>query len=1303
MKRSLILCAAVTLTLVSFAAEYTWKGGSSGVWADSGNWEGDGGWPKAGDTAVFTATTEITGDGFDISKDGAEAENLVLSIAAGATLTMNVSISGEGGVERTGDGTLKLMKTNPFTGVFISHGTTAQALGRTYVYASDALGTDSADFYYDYRVDKTKPSTSTYAPLYLDAGGGTLTNSCEISISYNNNAMNNGLNFSNGKFVFNGKVKALGRMDVGVASNVTEIRFNEECEFSSGAWVDMTGFPSGCHVYFAKAWKPTAAWYCSSSSCTFHFGSQGNDFIYYTSRTIDNTLVYYGMAQTKYVCETNDVFTSRTRLGSFGWDNGTSSNESRIDLNGFDQRFPVLKDGSTSTATDFGFTSPVDRPAAQVILEGKYVNDIWYTGWFFGKAGLCWNPSDDSTKKLFVLSNAVSATSGDLTVGNGSLRLAGTASFTGLGKLTVGATGVLEVEQGAGTKFLTQAAEVADGGKIRLGRGVRITCKSLTVGGQEIPEGVYRATEDESDFLEGEGELEVWTGEAIAFTAAAGDWNDPANWSLGRVPGERDAVTVTGAKKVLFGETAGASPRLRALYLEGGATLTFSTNWNTCVNADEIRIDNATVTCTGGFTNELDKTRIWLACETLTVTATGKIDADKQGWSGGLMTGEPDVSGNVHVQVSNCDGLKRGGWGPGRGRTDYMPAAHFGIGGWGAYSNARCLCYDDPFEPREPGSGGFGMGDEQYGVIHVNKTSSNGGGAIRIEATGKVTVDGQVLASAGGVCTHWYFNKSANCNNGGSGGSVYIRCAQIAGTGEIRADGGDGNYAVKDYCNYEPTLVSNPALPGGGGGIAICYDPAVQPAGACRGLTISAVGGTFRGVQVENKSGSPMIEGTVRRFGTMDRYRTDAEPGTLVFTDDKLVADTIGTGLSGRLVNLQEYVHEGDLNLTYGHVRFATTGVTVRVTGNLTIDGEWARLDLGGVYTVTNWAMMPYVSAGDRPVSLTVDGDVTVRNGAALGVYAGATGFASWGGEVAVGGTFTVGAGGHVYPTTDFGNGGSPHFVAGAFALEEGGEVDADWRGGSGGWSSGDYNKYAQSSGGIGPASGGKYGAGYEGGGGGHGGNGGWSLKDGAVYPNADWRTAYGQVNDDCYQPTHAGAGGGCGGYGRGGAGGGVFHLASTGTVSVAGRISANGLHPSVSNMYDFYAGAGAGGTIFLAGGTLTGAATAVLSAHGGDSGVGNRSGHVSACGAGGRVSLWGGYGRVLNGEKYKARHNATEPVFADGNGLIDWQADLPDVSGGTNILRTTEIDQYPATHGAAGTFFFNVATDLPGTLLFVR
>lgn len=150
------------------------------------------------------------------------------------------------------------------------------------------------------------------------------------------------------------------------------------------------------------------------------------------------------------------------------------------------------------------------------------------------------------------------------------------------------------------------------------------------------------------------------------------------------------------------------------------------------------------------------------------------------------------------------------GYGPG-GAFNYR-----GGGGYGGVGGVRSgsiggVVYGSSNAPVSPGSAGGAYNPSP------GHPGCAGGGAVRILASGTVTVDGTITAD--GATTA----PIGNTFGAGSGGGIYLYCRTFAGSaGTIRARGGSGGYAN-----------------GGGGRIAIwrAYDSAA-------GMTVSAAAGT---------------------------------------------------------------------------------------------------------------------------------------------------------------------------------------------------------------------------------------------------------------------------------------------------------------------------------------------------------------------------------------------------------------------------------------------------------------------------
>ena len=346
-----------------------------------------------------------------------------------------------------------------------------------------------------------------------------------------------------------------------------------------------------------------------------------------------------------------------------------------------------------------------------------------------------------------------------------------------------------------------------------------------------------------------------------------------------------------------------SSPRFASVAVAGTLVMT---NWTTCLNADAVTINNGGIlTCGAAARTMADMSRVWVNCTDLTIAAGGKINVDGKGYLGlpksdaGYANGHgPGAAPHVYNR-----GTSHGGYGSQKVIADY-----------GEYGTA--MPYDDPAAPVEPGSSGV---RSKWG------RGGSGGGCILVAASGAVTVNGSVLASGESSTSS---GNSTNHDTAGSGGSVYITCGTIVGSGTIRADGGSGDDPTQTY----------PGMVAAGGCIAIHYDTAAQTAAAVTGMTISADAGHWRGSN--NKT----------TCVNADKKQCEADVGTLYFSDGKILDALLGNGLTGQIWGVASYSRAGNLDFTYGHVRFAEEGADVSIGGDLTLGGTASRLEIGGAF-----------------------------------------------------------------------------------------------------------------------------------------------------------------------------------------------------------------------------------------------------------------------------------------------------------------------------------------------------------------
>ena len=659
-----------------------------------------------------------------------------------------------------------------------------------------------------------------------------------------------------------------------------------------------------------------------------------------------------------------------------------------------------------------------------------------------------------------------------------------------------------------------------------------------------------------------------------------GDWNDERNWvdgdGLKGAPTEAgDSIIVPSGSKVMMNSS---SPLYSFVEVKGTLVMT---NWNTLLSANTVNVRSGGIlTCGEAVADAADLSRVWISCRDLTVFAEGKIDVSGHGYRGG---------------IKKTNGER--GYGPGSGYFPQGEETEYGIfihdqircaspshGGRGALTynvNSRSLRpaipYDDPLAPMLPGSGGFST---TWGA------GGNGGGAVYVAASGTVTVYGSICAD--GVDT---VNNTRE--QPGSGGSVYIVASRFAGSGTISAEGGDG---------YSSTGLLY-ALPAGGGCISIEYDSTLQQVEDVTGMKISAACGEYNN-----------IRGSSRVCEYVD-WR-DSEQGTLHFTDAKILDALLGNGLSGQIKGLAEYTKNGDLDFSWGHVRFASEETKVHITGDVSISGDNVRLEIGGC-EYTGRTIYPIPFAGKKANYFSVGGNLTLADKSRLDIRAASTNSTDkFGAFVSVGGTMTIGNGSSVYSWSDSLAPSSPFFSVGSLVVEEGGLFSADRMGGAGGYNNIDSISFRQ--GNRIPVCG----AGIKTCGGGHGGRGGIGIAN---------SSDYGKSYDDCLRPWLPGSGAGAyNDYSVGGAGGGAIIVeALGGIICVDGTISANGENANWASKSNKMGGGGAGGTIRLDCREFVGGENGVLSAKGGsaefDKGTNDNTLYYCGGGGGGRIAVWCG------------------------------------------------------------------------------
>lgn len=639
-------------------------------------------------------------------------------------------------------------------------------------------------------------------------------------------------------------------------------------------------------------------------------------------------------------------------------------------------------------------------------------------------------------------------------------------------------------------------------------------------------------------------------GETIKWNKGAAEkyyWHDAANWDLGRVPQDGDDVQLASSWDGYSYNNCyltNATAKIKSLTL-GRRRRLVVTGWESCISAETITIQGGgtpgatTDACiyAPSFADGAMSNRIWIVADKMTIY-------------GGSSSGYLYALGYAAKAGPAWDGVTL----PASGQ---YAGSHGGL----AYDKTG-RTYGSVTEPTAPGSGG-------------NKYV--GGGAIRLEV--------KELVNNGTISATYDGGAHENEGSRGSGGSVWVTCETLSGSGVIRADGG-GHY-----------FTSNPekagtGVGGGGGRIAIDYDAEKQKLVDCQ-VVISARGGVDWNGTGQKRHEALGWSGTVCLPDDQFLKRPGMKLSGVIYTGstptrltaaafaDYLAANSALTNCCFEFAEENAMlVHAGDLSFAGGTetrgngLRFTGSRPTVSISGDVSLDHAAIRFENGG--------------------DLSVGGDLTLAEAtypaqsAEVYVIAAPTNetTASYGATVAVGGTWTVGAKSSFIPVCDPTNGSIVAASARNFVLRPNGEVNADGRGWGAMKGPGRPSAYTGSA-----SYGGKGGA----------------LSAGHAY-------AAGAVYGDRRKPLDPGSGSRNSNSNGGAQGGGVVYLCVDGRLTVDGVISANGKDGGA------WTSASSGGSVLLKTHRLCASAGKVTATGGVPSDPGR-----GGCGGGGRVAIYYG------------------------------------------------------------------------------
>lgn len=641
-------------------------------------------------------------------------------------------------------------------------------------------------------------------------------------------------------------------------------------------------------------------------------------------------------------------------------------------------------------------------------------------------------------------------------------------------------------------------------------------------------------------------------GDTIRWIGTSGGyWHDTANWNLGRVPEDGDIVQISGdfAYAYHWMYLTNSTPNLKKLVVGTNRKMGVR-GWDTCIRAEEVEVSSYSE-----YLYNLPE----ISC-------------------GAVSKGS--MSNRVWIV---CNKLTIGSYG------SLTAAGYSTSSSAGAYG----------------GKDGNGNGTTYGSITHpldfgTPTTHCYGGGLIQVE-TKDLIMNGSISAGGKGDAYGW---------SAGSGGSVYIRCETISGTGSVSANGG----------SY--TSGANTGTAGGGGRVAVYYDPVKQNDVTCN-VSFAARGGSYFGAAGSTRYGSIGYCGSL--YFTDDRFtrREGVKLAGKVYYGDPVQRMVFPAGDNLELQNCLFELEDGDNiniagNLSFtgssarqNGIRVANGSPTIHVGGNLTLTGSRIRLEKGGRLEVVG--------------NLTQATGVSGYNSAEVYLKAAATNGAdqAYGAELVVGGDWTIGAYGAYYPVCNPTDGAIVKATAKNFSLAATGIVSAN----SAGWGSA-----------RGPGVSSEYHHG-----GSYGGLGGNTLgveRTGTTY--GDYRhplmpgSSTARINTSKTAPT----------------GGGVVYIETTGNMGIDGSITANG-----GGSAEYVAGASGGSIYLMCGRMLAGAGE--LTATGGNN-TSSDAKHGGG-GGGGRIAVW--YNRLDPNMSITATapggkgYNETERTLRWGeDGTVYWR-----------------------------------------------
>ena len=600
--RSAAFLLAVGFASVVCATDYTWTGnGELGNWNDSNNWElssaasGAGtsaAVPGAGDTALFTqGTYEIT-SGIAL---GGGILTIKLGEAKGDAVTNTISgnISGIGGIRIEGSCTntpsikTQVEQTAKWNTVMILGGDNSYSGGTTVTNSllrgdsTTAFGAADSDVLFAGRTSLAFNAKGNWRSYKYIQGHTANSGSDYPSICFLKYADWNGSLTSKVKSNSNG-YRLFIVASVGATANINAAITLP----SSNVYPCVDPFSANTKMNFfnsvhVKEFRQTGVG-AIGGACNFY--SKGNQY--------ELTQIGYGF---NVRCMT-DRLLDESRVLNYGGNYGKDG-YGYFDLYGYDQQAKGLT--STATSTDYTEAGNYLRctksgSAATMWLVGAKQNCL-FRGRVEDNVSIVWNPDGEYTQ---VFSNRTHTMTGRFVVSNGTIRVAGKATFKNVPEIVVAKNAKFEcfsteadcfsglksliIEDGATFTVGEETPKpFADGeidlvikgsGKLVIPSGMSVRMKKLNANGLYPGATDIYTSDSNVDWFAG-GEISAINENITSWKSAInGNWSDETKWTDG-VPAEGKTAYITVGGNdytVTIGEDAVLNKRL---VVGGGANV----------------------------------------------------------------------------------------------------------------------------------------------------------------------------------------------------------------------------------------------------------------------------------------------------------------------------------------------------------------------------------------------------------------------------------------------------------------------------------------------------------------------------------------------------------------------------------------------------------------------------------------------------------------------------------------------------------------------------------------------------------